>query len=90
MISMERGNGSAAKEPANVPDTSDHTIVALPRSLMNSRHCICLRQRARAICGEYAYFAVLSFSFCITSSILKLAAFCRCGKSLNVSRNWPT
>ena len=25
-----------------------------------------------------AYFAEFSFSFCITSSMLKLAAFCRC------------
>src|SRR5215467_2872208 len=32
----------------------------------------------------------LSCIFFRTSSRLKLAAFCRCGYSLNVARNWPT
>jgi hypothetical protein len=31
-----------------------------------------------------------SFSFARTSSMLKVAAFCRGGKSLNVARNSPT
>ena len=69
MISTERGSGSPANELVNATDTSDHATAVLPRSLMNSRHCMRLRQRARAICGEYAYFAVLSFSFCITKPI---------------------
>ncbi len=32
----------------------------------------------------------LRCSFRRTSSRLKLSAFCRCGNSLNVARNWPT
>jgi hypothetical protein len=38
-------------------------------------------------CSETAYLLELSFNFSITSSRLKLAAFCRCGYSLNVIRN---
>src|SRR5215831_4615495 len=37
-----------------------------------------------------AYLLVGSFIFCRISSRLKEAAFCRCGYSLNVARNWPT
>jgi len=35
---------------------------------------------AKRLAASPCYFdPPLSFSFCITSSILKLAAFCRCG-----------
>jgi hypothetical protein len=45
--------------------------------------------RYRTAEGEVtSYFA--SFSFAMTSSRLKLAAFCRCGYSRNDARNWPT
>jgi hypothetical protein len=37
---------------------------------------------------EATYLA--SFNLERTSSMLKVAAFCRGGKSLNVARNWPT
>jgi hypothetical protein len=35
-------------------------------------------------------YYLTSFSFSMTSSKLKLAAFCRCGKSRKVAKNWPT
>src|SRR5258708_9720569 len=37
---------------------------------------------------EATYLA--SFSFARTSSMLKVGAFCRGGKSRNVATNWPT
>jgi hypothetical protein len=45
--------------------------------------------RARFVVPRF-YFAGGSFSFSITSFRLKLAAFCRCGYSLNDVRNSPT
>ena len=46
--------------------------------------------RTWSVLGQRFYFAGGSFSFSITSFRLKLAAFCRCGNSLNDVRNSPT
>ena len=52
---------------------------------------LAVAQRAAELATvQTGVYLLPSFSFAITSSKLKLAAFCRCGYSLNVIRNWPT